>query len=894
MSPFHKVGRVCAPLFPLGRDDFHGVPRTRPRTFFPPKPILPFAICHLPSSVAALLHRAACLLLKVVLALSLSASAQILYPNDDVYVETSTSGTTTTTYDGYVASSQIVFGLGAANSVTSGRRRSYLEFTLGTNPVSSAKLRLYNYWGPNMGGTGNPTVSGTLRLRGTTTNTPIQFAEPASSSVTTFIPPDETNFVTIVSSLDVNPGATGNPVGWYEFDITSWYNARLGQTTTLLLRGNFSGYDFPLFEDREGTAFNNGSANTIADSGPRLVLSDTNAPPPPPQMVAFPGAEGFGAYATGGRGGDVYYVINLNDSGPGSLRNGITTAAGPRTIVFAVSGNIALQSILYLDHPNITIAGQTAPGDGICIKDFSLNVRNTHDIVVRGLRLRRGDVLVRQGPPPTGSVGLDTVSIDDSVNVIFDHCSLSWSCDEIFGIVQNQNVTVQWCIAAEPLGDPDALIHPYGTNHAYAMNCSATTLSVHHNLIAKYIIRGPQFEANDAVSGQGYDVLKEAVNNVLFDYRNSGSRYRTGVEEGDGNVPFRFHFLNNLYIRNPTRTSAQEIEVLTNFGVTNTVKVHVAGNIGPNRPNDTVDQWACVRLDSGDTPIKSGPADIQAQMSDVPLFTVPVPVTMQSASNCYKRVVSQAGYNNVRDAVDLRVINDTIQRRYTNFLESQSEVGGWPALNTYNVPRDSDLDGMPDYWELARGMNPLVPNNNHTNASGYTDLEDYLNWLIGPHAVAVANGFCDYNLRNLTGAMASNTVYAVSNPTNGTVALLGDGRTARFTVTSNYFGLAGFQFTASDTLAGGGITNSISVLVTPAPSPPVFTSIVASAGKVTLRGNSGVPLAPFYLLSSQNASQPTSNWTAIATNQFDGTGAFNLTNVPAVQNLQTFYRLLVP
>jgi hypothetical protein len=221
-------------------------------------------------------------------------------------------------------------------------------------------------------------------------------------------------------------------------------------------------------------------------------------------------------------------------------------------------------------------------------------------------------------------------------------------------------------------------------------------------------------------------------------------------------------------------------------------------------------------------------------------------------------------------------------------------VGGWPALNTYNVPRDSDLDGMPDYWELARGMNPLLPNNNHTNASGYTDLEDYLNWLAGLHAIAPANGFADVNLRNFTGAMASNAVYVVSNATNGSVALLGDGRTARFTPASNYFGLSSFQFTAVDTLAGGGITNIVSILVTPTPSAPVFTSIVASASQVLLRGNGGQPLAPFYLLSSQNPLQTASNWTVVSSNQFDGTGAFQLTNLPAVQSLQTFYRLLVP
>ena len=174
-------------------------------------------------------------------------------------------------------------------------------------------------------------------------------------------------------------------------------------------------------------------------------------------------------------------------------------------IVFAVSGNIALQSILYLDRPNITIAGQTAPGDGICLKDFSLNVRNTHDIVVRGLRLRRGDVLVRQGPPPTGSLGLiqfpSTIrSTSSSIIALFPGAAT-----EVFGIVAKpkRHRAVVYCFGTA--GDPDALIHPYGTNHAYGMNCSATTLSVHHNLIAKYIIRGPQFEANDAVSGQGYE-----------------------------------------------------------------------------------------------------------------------------------------------------------------------------------------------------------------------------------------------------------------------------------------------------------------------------------------------------------------------------------------------------
>lgn len=814
--------------------------------------------------------------------------AQVIFPNADVFVETSSSGTTTTTFNGQAINSQIAYGLAAANGVATGRRRSYMEFTLGNTPVSSAKLRLYNYWGANMGGGGNPSGNASIRLRGTLVNTPVPITEPSAAQVVNFIPPDETNFTTIVS------GQLVDTVGWHEFDITSWYNARLGQTTTLLIRGvATSGFDFPLFEDRESTAYLNGSANTIPDSGPRIILNGEPPPPPAPLQLAFPGAEGFGAYARGGRGGDVYYVTNLDDSGPGSLRNGITTANGPRTIVFAVSGNIQLQSVLSINKPNITIAGQTAPGDGICLRDYSLNVKGTQGVIVRGLRVRRGDVVVRATGRPTGSSGLDTVSIDDSSDVIFDHCSLSWSCDEIFGIVQNQNVTVQWCIISEPLGDPLALIHPYGTNHAFGMNCSATTLSVHHNLIAKYVIRGPQFEANDASAGQGYEVWKEAVNNVMFDYRNSGSRYRTGVEEGAGNIPFRFHFIKNFYIRNPSRTSAQEIEVLTNFGVTNTVKVHVTGNIGPSRPNDNIDQWALVKLDSGDLPIRLASADITNQMSDVPLFIPPVPVMQHSASNAYKQVISRAGYSQVRDAVDARVLTDVLQRRFTNFLTSQSEVGGWPVLNTYNVPTDTDRDGMPDYWETALGKNPYVANNNATNSDGYTDLEHYLNWLLEPRAVVPANGFVDVNLRDFTLGLASNATYTVSHPTNGTVTLLGDGRTARFTPAPDFFGRASFGFVATDTLAGGGLTNTVSLLVTPT-AQPRFTNIQRNSGSVVLSGTGGLPFANYYLLTATDVTMPAGNWTRVATNQFDASGNFSLTTAGNAAAAQAFYRLEIP
>ncbi|MBW2458944.1 MAG: hypothetical protein JRI68_30880, partial [Deltaproteobacteria bacterium] len=205
-------------------------------------------------------------------------------------------------------------------------------------------------------------------------------------------------------------------------------------------------------------------------------------------LRAFPGAEGFAADAKGGRGGDVYHVTTLADAGPGSLRAGIETANGPRTIVFETGGEIRLESRIVIHQSFITIAGQTAPGDGITIRDRSVDIQGASDIVIRFLRIRRGDIDVRANGKPTTSVGYDTMSIDDSRNVILDHLSLSWSCDEILGIVQNENVTIQWSLITEPLGDVD--LHPYSDHHAYGLNTSANTLSLHHSLVANYVMRG--------------------------------------------------------------------------------------------------------------------------------------------------------------------------------------------------------------------------------------------------------------------------------------------------------------------------------------------------------------------------------------------------------------------
>jgi hypothetical protein len=446
------------------------------------------------------------------------------------------------------------------------------------------------------------------------------------------------------------------------------------------------------------------------------------------QMPAFPGAEGFGALSTGGRGGDVYHVTSLEDSGFGSLREGVETATGPRTIVFDISGTIILKDILWIKNSNLTIAGQTAPGDGICIRDYSVNIKNATDIIVRYIRFRLGDLQTIVNGKPTSSIGLDVVSIDDSKNIIFDHCSLSWSCDEIFGIVQNENITIQWCLIAEPLGDP--LLHPYGNSHAYGLNNSANTLSVHHSLISNYVMRGPEFEPNDAVNNQGYQVQMEAVNNVMFDYKKSGSRYKTGIEdnpEAASEISFQFHFLNNYYIRKPS-SNAPEIHAVTKHGVTDQLNIFVAGNIGPNRKSNDLNPWQSVWVENGPN-ILNADSSIQAQMASGPLFSPPVPITLQLAEEAYESIIQGVGCNNPRDSVDIRVLNDVKDRKFREYLHSQETVGGWPVLNTTITPLDTDQDGMPDWWEDEQGLDKSNPadRNYDKDMDGYTNLESYLN-----------------------------------------------------------------------------------------------------------------------------------------------------------------------
>jgi hypothetical protein len=413
-----------------------------------------------------------------------------------------------------------------------------------------------------------------------------------------------------------------------------------------------------------------------------LLLMASSAP-----RIAFEGAEGFGATARGGTGGTLFIVNSLDDNStspaPGTFRWAVQQP-GPRIIQFKVAGNLRLKDEISVKEPFLTVDGSTAPVGGVCICDHSFVCRNTHDIIIRHMRFRRGDVDVLQRSTaanldrPKGSGDLDCVSLYDSKNIIFDHCSLSWSCDELICAVRCENVTIQWCLMGEPLANPR--IHPYGDRHAFGLNLSANTLTMHHCLLAHYVMRGPQFEANDVRRGQKYDVRMEAINNVLFDYERTGSRYTAGIEdrpEEARGTTFEFQFVNNYYV--PSDPKRPEILCTPKHGVIDRLKVFISGNIGPHRKSETDDELAVLFVEPR-TPIASAPPELRSQVSSTPLFQPNTPVTLDTANAAYLKILDHVGAGPVRDAVDRRIIANVRSGRMTGPVVSQADVGGWPEL----------------------------------------------------------------------------------------------------------------------------------------------------------------------------------------------------------------------
>jgi autotransporter-associated beta strand protein len=500
------------------------------------------------------------------------------------------------------------------------------------------------------------------------------------------------------------------------------------------------------------------------------------------QQLAFPGAEGFGAYARGGRSGTVYHVTNLANTGSGSFRDAVSQPN--RTIVFDVSGTIFLTSDLNINRSNTTVAGQTAPGDGITLKGRTVAVSGTHDVVVRFIHCRAGDT---NCPSFQG----DAFDVNNSQNVIVDHVSATWSIDEALSVTASTNITVQWSMAAEPLRDS---CHTKGS-HGYCslLRYGKGGLSFHHNLYAHSFSRNPRL---------GDSIHLDWVNNVLYNWEE-----QAGYNEGDGadNPGGYTNFLNYVcnYAIGGTNTPLDEtIRRLFYSKLFDGAwcQIYQSDNLTDTNKNGVLDGVALGQS-----------AFVGQYTTNFTRLAFPQ-VNTDNATTAYVRVLSAVGPYLAREAVDTRIVNSVINQNGSE-INSQNQVGGWPVLNSLPAPADTDQDGMPDYWEAALSLNSTnAADRNDLTSDGYTRLEQYLNWLAGPHARSQTNSVAYADLKQYT-AGVQNPVYTVSSASNGVVVLLADGRNAQFTPTPGFSGLASFQFETDGFPAG--LTGIVTVVVTP-------------------------------------------------------------------------------
>ena len=438
------------------------------------------------------------------------------------------------------------------------------------------------------------------------------------------------------------------------------------------------------------------------------------------EIPAFPGAEGHGRYTVGGRGGRVFKVRNLNDSGEGSLRAAVE-AEGPRIVVFDVSGTIELKSRLRIQNGYLTIAGQSAPGDGICLKNYEVFLDACEEVIIRYLRFRMGDEARQQG---------DAIGGQKNRNVIIDHCSASWSTDECASFYANENFTMQWCLIAESLRNS---VHKSG-KHGYGGVWGGKNASFHHNLLAHHDSRNPRL--GEYVSTYALSDRVDLRNNVIYNWHGNTCYGGEGM-----NV----NMVNNYYkpgpatLRNQERIIAIWNRVETWDPLYNVWgRFHIDGNklIGSERA--TQDNWKFgVQFDSKWKHMSE--TDKQALRLDSPFD--PGFVTTDSAEGAYQKVLRSVGASVKRDSVDQRIIRDVETGTATfsdggngssdGFIDTQSAVGGWPELKSLPAPIDTDGDGIPDKWELANGLNPRdsLDGNGDINHDGYTNIEDYLNSL---------------------------------------------------------------------------------------------------------------------------------------------------------------------
>ena len=440
------------------------------------------------------------------------------------------------------------------------------------------------------------------------------------------------------------------------------------------------------------------------------------------QQLAFPTAEGYGKFTKGGRGGVVYEVTNLNDSGEGSLRAAVE-ASEPRTVVFRISGTIDLEGPLRIKHPFITIAGQTAPGDGICLKKYPLIIE-ADNVIVRYLRVRLGD---------ESGEDSDAVSSRYTKHIILDHISASWSVDETMSVYHCDSITVQWCIVSESMFNSNHIKGSHGFGGIWGSNYG----TYHHNLLTHHSNRNPRF-----ASGCGNTDYR---NNVLFNWGYNACYGGETVQKNSEKFIFsNINMVANYYKPGPATVPGEVAHRIAAPWSRNKAddygKWYIFENVIEGNAWVSENNWL------GGVQPQDGGEYIENLKLDEPWPAIAI--NQQTAEEAYFSVLDNAGASlPKRDAVDLRII-DEVRNGYATFegqtyekdfkvvdkskmcgiIDSQNDVGGWPELKSIPAPIDTDHDGMPDLWETKNGLNPKnAEDRNEVGKDGYTMLENYLN-----------------------------------------------------------------------------------------------------------------------------------------------------------------------
>ncbi len=437
-------------------------------------------------------------------------------------------------------------------------------------------------------------------------------------------------------------------------------------------------------------------------------------------LPAFPTAEGYGRLASGGRGGRVFHVTNLNDSGPGSLRDAIEQS-GPRTVVFEVAGLITLESRLTIrsTNSNLTIAGQTAPGKGICLRKYNFGMLGATNVIVRYLRVRPGNL---------SGATLDGMGMASSDHCIIDHCSISWTLDEAFSSRGAKNITLQRTLISEALNEAGHKKYPPGTQHGYAASIGGDIGSFHHNLLAHCAGRNWSLAGGLSKPANTYAGRLDLRNNVVYNWKNRTT---------DGGA-HEVNFVNNYYQPGPATKWFHALNAQY-AGFPGTQRYYFEGNVMPGHfglANQAAGRTATTER-GGRLPTDYSP------WVDRPFFE-PF-VETHSAVEAYTNVLANVGCNlPALDEHDQRVIAEVRAGTFKfkgsktglpGLPDSQDDVGGWEDYPEVRRPAgwDTDHDGMPDEWEKAHGLNPgdTADGNQDMTSDGYTNLEKYLNSLVG-------------------------------------------------------------------------------------------------------------------------------------------------------------------